>query len=193
MKIFSPLYDKALVWSKHKHAASILYLIAFVEAIFWPIPVDIMLVPMAIATRDKAWRYAAGVTFFSVFGGAFGYYLGHVLYGPVVHPFIEFMGYQDKLAMAQNWFSKWGVMVIFIASFTPIPFKIFTLTAGIINMAFLPFILTALIGRSLRFFLVSGLVVIGGEKMADKLSRYIDVLGWITIIVAIIFYFSLKN
>jgi len=190
MKIFSPLYEKALLWSKYKHAPFILYLVAFAEAIFWPIPVDIMLAPMVLADRDKAWRYAAGATFFSVFGGAVGYYLGHALYDPVVHPFIEFMGYQDKLVLAKNWFSKWGIWVIFIASFTPIPFKVFTLTAGIVNMAFLPFMLTAFIGRSLRFFLVAGLMVIGGEKMADNLSKYIDALGWFTIIVAVILYFS---
>lgn len=193
MKIFSPLYGKVMLWSKHKHAPFYLYMTAFAESIFWPIPVDIMLAPMALAKRDLAWRFALGATIFSVLGGAIGYYIGHVLYDPVVLPFIEFMHYQEKMQTAQAWFAQWGVMVIFIASFTPIPFKVFTITAGVMSMVFLPFILTALIGRGLRFFVVSGLMVLGGEKMEAKLGKYIDILGWLTILLAIIIYFVLKN
>jgi len=111
----------------------------------------------------------------------------------VVLPFIEAMHYQDKMITAQSWFSEWGVLVIFIASFTPIPFKVFTITAGVMSMAFWPFILTALIGRAMRFFLVAGLMVLGGEKMEAKLSKYIDALGWITILAAVILYFTLKH
>ena len=179
-------------WSQHKHAPFFLYMTAFIESIFWPIPVDIMLAPMVLAKRDRAWRYAIGATFFSVLGGAIGYYLGHVLYDPVVLPFIEFMGYQDKMATALHWFSEWGMMVIFIASFTPIPFKVFTITAGVMGMAFLPFMGIALIGRGLRFFIVTGLMVLGGDKMEEKLSKYIDVLGWITILLAVVVYIIVK-
>ncbi|WP_022940874.1 YqaA family protein [Psychromonas hadalis] len=192
MKIFSPLYAKVMLWSKHKHAHYYLYITAFVESIFWPIPVDIMLAPMALAKPKLAWRFALGATIFSVLGGGVGYYIGHALYDPVVVPFIEFMSYQGKMEVAQDWFTKWGIMVIFIASFTPIPFKVFTITAGVMSMAFLPFILTALVGRGLRFFLVSGLMVMGGEKMEAKLSKYIDNLGWATILIVIIAYFILK-
>ena len=166
---------------------------AFIESIFWPIPVDIMLAPMALAKRQLAWRFALGATIFSVIGGAVGYYIGHALYEPVVLPFIEFMSYQDKMQTAQAWFSQWGVMVIFIASFTPIPFKVFTITAGVMSMVFLPFMLTALIGRGLRFFVVAGLMVLGGEKMEAKLSKYIDILGWITILLAVILYLIVKH
>jgi len=193
VKIFSPLYDKVMLCSKHKNAPFYLYLTAFVESIFWPIPVDIMLAPMALAKRALAWRYALGATLFSVLGGAVGYYIGHALYEPLVMPFIELMHYQGKMETAQAWFTEWGIMVIFIASFTPIPFKVFTITAGIMGMAFLPFLLTALIGRGLRFFLVAGIMVVGGEKMEDKLSKYIDVLGWVTILLAVILYFVLKH
>ncbi|MGJ8582031.1 MAG: YqaA family protein [Psychromonas sp.] len=193
MKIFAPLYEKVMLWSKHKHAPFYLYVTAFIESIFWPIPVDIMLAPMALAKRSKAWQFAFGATVFSVLGGALGYYLGHSLYEPVVLPFIETMGYQDKMMTAQSWFVEWGVLVIFIASFTPIPFKVFTITAGVMSMAFWPFLLTALIGRGLRFFLVAGLMVLGGEKMEAKLSKYIDLLGWLTIFAAVIFYFLIKH
>lgn len=193
MKIFAPLYNKVMLWSKHKHAPFYLYFTSFIESIFWPIPVDIMLAPMALAQQSKAWRYAFGATLFSVLGGAAGYYLGHFLYEPVVLPFIEMMHYQDKMLTAQSWFNEWGIMVIFIASFTPIPFKVFTVTAGVMNMAFWPFLLTALVGRALRFYLVAGLMVIGGKEMEAKLGRYIDILGWLTIIAAVILYFVLKH
>tara|TARA_R110001583_G_scaffold10698_2_gene49054 strand:+ start:22206 stop:22805 length:600 start_codon:yes stop_codon:yes gene_type:complete len=193
VKIFSPLYNKVMQWSKHKNAPFYLYLTAFAESIFWPIPVDIMLAPMALSKRASAWKFAFGASVFSVLGGVVGYYLGHALYEPVVMPLIEFMSYQEKMQTAQTWFTEWGVMVIFIASFTPIPFKVFTITAGVMSMAFLPFVLTALIGRGLRFFLVAGLMVIGGDKMEAKLSRYIDILGWLTILAAVILYFMLKH
>ena len=193
MKIFSPLYNKVMLWSEHKYAPFYLYMTAFAESVFWPVPVDIMLAPMALAKRHLAWRFALGATLFSVLGGAIGYYIGHVLYEPVVLPFIEFMHYQDKMQTAQAWFVQWGVMVIFIASFTPIPFKVFTITAGVMSMVFLPFILTALIGRGLRFFLVAGLMVLGGEKMEANLRKYIDILGWLTILLAVILYFILKH
>lgn len=193
MKIFLPLYDKVMLCSKHKHAPFYLYMLAFAESIFWPIPVDIMLAPMALSKRALAWRFAFGATIFSVLGGAVGYYIGYALYDPVVLPFIEFMSYQSKIETAQAWFSEWGVMVIFIASFTPIPFKVFTITAGIMSMAFLPFVLTALIGRGLRFFLVAGIMVIGGDKMEAKLSKYIDVLGWGTLVLTVLLYFIIKH
>ena len=193
VKIFSPLYERVMLYSKHKNAPFYLYLTAFIESIFWPIPVDIMLAPMALAKRALAWRYALGATIFSVLGGAAGYFIGHTLYDPVVMPFIEFMSYQGKMETAQAWFMEWGVMVIFIASFTPIPFKVFTITAGIMSMAFLPFMLTAFIGRGLRFFLVAGLMVVGGEKMEAKLSKYIDILGWVTILLAALLYFILRH
>jgi membrane protein YqaA with SNARE-associated domain len=192
VKIFSPLYKKVMFWSEHKYAPYYLYLMAFFESIVWPIPVDVMLAPMALSKPKFAWRFALGATVFSVLGGAFGYCLGYFLYEPVVLPFIEMMSYQNKMLTAQSWFAEWGIIVIFIASFTPIPFKVFTITAGVMGMIFAPFILTALIGRGLRFFLVAGLMVLGGEKMEAKLSKYIDSLSWAVIIAAVILYLVLK-
>lgn len=181
-----------MFYSQHKHAPYYLYFMAFIESIFWPIPVDIMLAPMALSKRQYAWKFAFGATFFSVLGGAVGYYIGQLLYTPVVVPFIEFMHYQEPMLNAQDWFAKWGVMVIFIASFTPIPFKIFTITAGVVAMAFWPFIFIALIGRAMRFFLVVALMVFGGHRMEKKLSKYIDLLGWLVVLSAVALYLFMK-
>ncbi|MFB9846046.1 YqaA family protein [Oceanisphaera arctica] len=193
MKIFSRLYRQVMMWAVHRHAPVYLSLNSFAESIFWPVPVDVMLAPMALSKPERAWHYAALATFFSVLGAAFGYLLGYALWEPVVQPFIATMGYEGKMAIAQQWFDDWGIWVIFIASFTPIPYKVFTVTAGLLQMAFLPFLLISLVGRGLRFFLVSGLMVWGGVRMEARLIRYIDILGWLCLAAAVVAYLLLKQ
>lgn len=182
-----------MIWALHRHAPVYLSLNSFVESIFWPIPVDVMLAPMTLAKPQRAWYYAGLATFFSVLGAAFGYLLGYALWDPVVAPFIASMGYEGKIEVAQAWFSEWGIWVIFIASFTPIPYKVFTVTAGMLSMMFLPFVLVSLVGRGLRFFMVAGFMKWGGPPMEAKLIRYIDILGWLCVAAAVIAYLLLRN
>ena len=193
MKIFSRLYQLVMKWAMHRHAPMYLSINSFAESIFWPIPVDVMLAPMALSKPNRAWHYAALATFFSVLGAGFGYLLGYALWEPIVEPFITTMGYEDKIVVAEEWFATWGIWVVFIASFTPVPYKVFTVTAGMLSMAFLPFVLVSIVGRGLRFFLVAGLMVWGGVRMEAKLFRYIDILGWLTIVAAVIAYLLLRN
>lgn len=193
MKIFSRLYQLVMKWAMHRHAPMYLSINSFAESIFWPVPVDVMLAPMALSKPNRAWYYAGLATFFSVLGAGFGYLLGYALWEPIVEPFITTMGYEDKIIIAEQWFAKWGIWVVFIASFTPVPYKVFTVTAGMMSMAFLPFILVSIVGRGLRFFLVAGLMVWGGVRMEAKLFRYIDILGWLTIVAAVIAYLLLRN
>ncbi|WP_417604741.1 YqaA family protein [Oceanimonas baumannii] len=193
MKPFSRLYRLVMMWAVHRHAPVYLSMNSFVESIFWPVPVDVMLAPMALAKPDKAWRYAALATVFSVLGAAFGYLLGYAMWDPLVAPFIQTMGYEGKIAVARQWFDDWGIWVIFIASFTPVPYKVFTVTAGLLQMAFVPFLLVSLVGRGMRFFLVSGLMVWGGVKMERKLIGYIDLLGWLCVAAAVLAYLLLSR
>ena len=165
---------------------------SFAESVFFPIPVDVMLAPMSLARPDRAWYYAMLATIFSVLGGIVGYYLGYALYDSVVQPMIELVGYQHKLSTAKIWFEEYGILVIFVASFTPIPYKVFTITAGVMGMFFLPFVIVSIIGRGLRFFLVAGLMRWGGEKMEDKLKTYIDRIGWSVVILIVIAVIALK-
>lgn len=158
---------------------------SFVESIFWPIPVDVMLAPMALTRPQKAWRFALIATFFSVAGAVIGYYLGRYFYD-LLTPAINAVGYQSEMQMVQGWFTKWGVWIVFIAGFSPIPYKVFTISAGLLQMLFWPFIVASLIGRGMRFFLVAGLMKWGGKKMEEKLRQYIDWLGWIVVIGAVI-------
>ncbi|PBO09263.1 hypothetical protein CI710_12700 [Aeromonas salmonicida] len=187
--MFSRLYVLVMQWARHRYAPYYLAITAFIESVFWPIPVDVMLAPMALAKPHKAWHYATLATIFSVLGAVFGYALGYALWEPLVQPLVVSVGYEGKIALAQQWFELWGIWVIFIASFTPIPYKVFTVTAGLLHMALLPFIVTSLIGRGMRFFLVAGLMRWGGEKMERKLMHYVDVLGWLCIGLAVAAYF----
>jgi len=186
LKIFTPLYDWAMRVARHKFSAYYLGLMSFAESVFFPVPVDVMLAPMSLAKPQLAWRYAFIATACSVIGGAIGYYLGYAMYDSVVIPLVESVGYQSKLATAEAWFVDYGIWVIFIASFTPVPYKVFTITAGMMGMLFLPFMLVSFIGRGMRFFLVAGLMKWGGATMEAKLRRWVDALGWGVIAIIVI-------
>lgn len=177
MSLFGRLYEKVLSWSRHRHAPYYLGGLSFAESSFFPIPPDVMLAPMSIARPDRAMRYAFLTTMTSVIGGIAGYLIG--MYAiELIEPLIREWGYGDAYREAQQWFDNWGFWAIFLAGFSPIPYKIFTITAGGISMAFLPFVLASFIGRGARFFLVAWLMSWGGEAMEHRLRQYVDYIGW---------------
>jgi len=188
LKIFEKLYDFCLRWAKHRYAPLYLFGLSFSESIFFPIPPDVMLAPMALANPQRAWFYAMMTTLASIAGGIVGYLLGALMFEAYIQPLIIEWGYGAKLDLAMNWFEEYGVAIVFLAGFSPIPYKIFTVSAGFLNMALLPFVLASVISRGLRFYLVAGLMYWGGEKMEQKLRQYIDRIGWATIILAVIAY-----
>ena len=175
--MFSSLYDKGLGWSRHPHAPWYLGGLSFAESSFFPIPPDVMLAPMSLARPNKALWFAMLTTVASVVGGIAGYLIGVTLF-EVIAPWLHQAGYFDKYLTARAWFDEWGFWAIFLAGFSPIPYKIFTITAGAIAMPFAPFVIASFIGRGSRFFLVSLLMSWGGEKMEAKLRHYIDWIGW---------------
>ncbi|MBU2881058.1 DedA family protein [Psychrosphaera sp. B3R10] len=185
MKIFTTLYDTCLKWAKHKYATAYLAVLTFAESVFFPIPPDVMLAPMVLSQPKKAWYFASITSISSVIGGIVGYFLGAYLYEPVVLPFIEMMSYQSKFETIVNYFSEYGVLVVFVAGFTPIPYKLFTVSAGMLSMAFWPFVFASAIGRGMRFFLVAGILYFGGEKMEHKIREYVDFLGWLVIVLIV--------
>lgn len=192
MKIFSALYEWTLKWAEHKFAPRILAVLTFSESVFFPIPPDVLLAPMVMAQRDKAWRFATITTIASVLGGIVGYGLGYLMFEPWIQPLITEFGYQARFDKAMLWFSEWGVWMVFIAGFSPIPYKLFTVSAGFLNMAFLPFLLASAIGRGMRFFLVAGIIRWGGAPMEKKLKQWVDVLGWLVVSVIIIAYIATR-
>lgn len=177
MKLFSSLYERAMRWAVHRHAQWYLVTLSFAESSFFPIPPDVMLAPMVLADNKKAWRYATLTTVSSVAGGMLGYLIGYLAFD-AIEPWLMDSGYADKYQLAVDWFAEWGIWAILIAGFSPIPYKIFTIAAGAISMAFLPFVLASIAGRGARFFLVTGLIVWGGERMEHTIKKYVDWMGW---------------
>jgi membrane protein YqaA with SNARE-associated domain len=121
-----------------------------------------------------------------------GYLLGYLLFEPWIQPLITEFGYQQRFDTAMTWFSEWGVWVVFIAGFSPIPYKLFTVSAGFLQMAFLPFLIASAIGRGMRFFLVAGLIQWGGSAMEKNLRKWVDVLGWGLVALIILAYLILR-
>lgn len=189
--MFSSLYARVIRWAGHRHAVRYLALLGFAEASFFPIPPDVMLVPMTLAQRQRAWFYAALTTVASAAGGIAGYLIGMLAFD-LVEPLIRSGGYWSAYLQARNWFDEWGVAVVFLAGFSPIPYKIFTITAGAVAMSFLPFVIASVIGRGARFFLVAVLIYWGGERMDRFLRNYIDRVGWLLLLIAAVVYFLMR-
>lgn len=192
MKLFSVMYDKVLNWSRHRHAPRYLWALSFAESSFFPVPVDVMLAPMALAKPEKAWHFALLATMASVLGGVLGYLIGFFAF-EMVEPLIRKSSYWGGYQQAGQWFETWGFWAIFLAGFSPVPYKIFTITAGVIGMAFFPFVLASIIGRGARFYLVAGLMKWGGPKMEQTLRLYIDRIGWILVLLVIAIYLLVIN
>lgn len=188
MLLFGFLYDKVLGWARHRKAPWYLGGLSFAESSFFPIPPDVMLAPMVLARPERAWNFAALTTVTSVAGGLFGYLIGMFAF-EMVEPLLHRAGYWDAYLEARAWFDDWGVWVVFVAGFSPIPYKAFTITAGALAMALLPFVIASLIGRGARFFLVTAIVRWGGARFEPYLRRYIDWIGWATVLVLVLLYF----
>ncbi|MCH9696965.1 MAG: DedA family protein [Gammaproteobacteria bacterium] len=191
--MFRSLYDKVLGWARHRHAQYYLAMLSFAESSFFPIPPDTMLAPMVLAQPHKALRFALITTLFSVLGGIFGYILGFFAM-EFIEPALHHLGYWEKYLTAQSWFEEWGVWVVFLAGFSPIPYKLFTICGGAMNMALAPFVLASAIGRGARFFMVALLIRLGGQRFETMLRKHIDLIGWVLVgaclILGLIIYYN---
>lgn len=179
MALFRRLYDTVLNWSKHDHAPFYLAGVSFVESSVFPIPPDVMLIPMVLGKPAKAWQYAFITTIASIVGGIFGYALGYFAFELIGEPFVQAFGYQQLYAQVVNWFDTYGFFAVLVAGFTPIPYKLFTIAAGASQMALVPFVIASIFGRGLRFFLVAGIVSHLGKKLEPLIIKYIELMGWL--------------
>ncbi|MGN1393312.1 MAG: YqaA family protein [Succinivibrionaceae bacterium] len=197
MKIFTSIYDKCIALAKHRFATIFLMINSFIESIFWPIPVDAMLIPMSLASPNKAYKYAFYATVSSVCGAIIGYYLGYFLYDAFLEELIIKLGWMGQVDKVNKYLVEIGIIFIIIGSFTPVPYKVVAICCGVAasqqmladsswQLNIIPFIIVSFIGRGARFFLISGLIRFGGEKMANKIRQYIDIIGWIVIFISII-------
>jgi membrane protein YqaA with SNARE-associated domain len=192
MKIFSKLMDWVLEWSKHPKAPWFLGGLSFAESSFFPIPPDVMLMPMVMAQPKKAWRLATITTVASVLGGLAGFAIG-VWFIELIIPYLHEFGYWEAYEKSQQWFAEWGFWAVLAAGFSPIPYKIFTIAAGAMSMAVAPFAIASLVGRASRFFLVAALLYWGGPKFEATLRRYVDIIGWVMVVLIIIGYLILRT
>lgn len=192
MRLFGGLYNRVMIWSRHPKAPWYLAGLSFAESSFFPIPPDVMLAPMTLARPSRWWRLAALTTVASVLGGLLGYALGSMAF-ETLEPWIRDAGYWQGYVKARTWFHEWGFWAVFVAGFSPIPYKVFTIAAGSLSMVLLPFIVASAIGRGLRFFLVAALMAWGGERLENLLGRYVEMLGWALVAAGVVGYLVLRN
>ncbi len=165
------LYDWIMGLAASDRAPTALFWVSFVESSFFPIPPDVMLIPMVIAQRLKAWWYASLATIGSVIGGAFGYAIGYFAFESVGRPILEFYGKAEGFGEFTQWFNEWGVWILIAKGWTPFPYKVLTITAGVTHMPFLEFMLASVVTRAMRFYLVAGLLYFFGPPIRDFIEK----------------------
>ena len=199
--MFKKLYDKSLELASNKRSNLYLGIVSFIESSFFPIPPDVMIVPMVLAKKDSYLKIFLIATVFSVLGGIFGYLIGHLFIDLAMHV-IEFYSYENKVLKLKMDLSQGSGMMIwlgtlFLAGFTPLPYKVFTITSGLIAFDVFAFIIISFISRGLRFFLVSFLTVKFGEKFVklieQKGAAWSSVIGIIIVFIVVFFYFMLNK
>jgi membrane protein YqaA with SNARE-associated domain len=165
------LYARTLALAAAPRAPWWLAVIAFAESSFFPIPPDVLLIPMALARPERAWRLAAICTIASVAGGALGYYIGYAVFDQLARPVIAFYGYADRFAAFQAMYAQYGLWIVLIKGLTPIPYKIVTIASGAAHFDFWLFMAASAATRGARFFLVAGLIRVFGTPVRDFIER----------------------
>ncbi len=187
MQLFEKFYFAVIRFAKIKQAPWYLALLSYLESFILPFPPpDVMLAPMSLAKPDKAMRFASITLAASVIGGLTGYAIGSFLFEEV-QPFIIEWGYQSKFERVTHWFEVWGFWAVLIAGFSPVPYKIFTLSAGVLSLALIPFIFASIIGRGARFFLLAWCLANFGPSIEAKLIGYIERIGWAVVFALVLF------
>ena len=191
--MFKRLYHWMLSVSESRHAPYALAAVAFAESSFFPIPPDVILIPMSLATPRRAWRYAAIATIASVAGGVLGYGIGALLFDTIGQWLIHLYGYADRMAALKETYARWGALVILIKGLTPIPYKLVTIVSGLLGYNFALFVVLSLLTRGARFFLLAGALNRFGDPLKAALERHFAVfIGGLAVIVVLGFWIAAK-
>ena len=177
------IYDEVIHLSAKQHALFWLAVISFVESSFFPIPPDIMLIPMILATPKQAWRIAGVCTVASVIGAYLGYIIGFYFFHLIGEPLLNFYHCMDKFNEFKNLYNEYGAWIVFGAGITPFPYKIITIASGVVNLNLVVFTIASVIARGLRFFLIAWLLYAYGEKMRTFIEKN---LGWLSILFLVL-------
>ena len=198
--MYKKLYLKSLELAAHKSSEFYLALVSFIESSFFPIPPDVMIVPMVMARKDRFIRIFLNATIFSVLGGIFGYFIGFI-FSDLAMSVVEFYNYEDKVNNLKARLSEGSglyiwLITLFLAGFTPLPFKVFTITSGLIGFNIFIFVIICLISRGLRFFIVSYFTFRFGEPFVNFIEKkgalWSTVVGLLLIPLFILIYFIIK-
>ena len=192
MNILRSIYNWTLNKAGHKYSSWILSVVSFTESSFFPIPPDILLIPMVIAKKTKAWFYAFICTFSSVIGGLAGYAIGYFFYNSLGILIIEAYHLSNFFNTFESYYNKYGILIVLGAGFTPFPFKFITIASGVFNLNIFLFILTAIISRGLRFYLLAGLLYIFGEKIKVLIDKYFNILAILFFILLVVSVLLIK-
>lgn len=164
------LYDWTIRLAQHRHATAALFAVSFAESSIFPVPPDAMLVPMILANPRKAWLFAGVCTVASVLGGLVGYGIGYFLYDTLGKPILQLYGQQEQIEHALAWYREWGAWIVAIKGFTPIPYKVVTITSGFAHLDIWAFVLASIVSRIPRFFLVAALL----RRYGDPIRAFIE-------------------
>jgi membrane protein YqaA with SNARE-associated domain len=170
------LYDWMMRMAGHKKAPQALFWVAFIESSVFPIPPDVMLIPMILAQRAKAFLYASICLAGSVIGGMAGYAIGYYLFDLIGEPILRVYGYGEKYQQTAALFNEWGPWILIAKGWTPFPYKVLTIAAGAFKMSFVPFILASIVARAMRFYLVAALLYWFGEPIRDFIEKRLSLV-----------------
>jgi membrane protein YqaA with SNARE-associated domain len=169
-------YGWMMRMASHANAPYALAGVAFLESSVFPIPPDVMLIPMILADKSKAWTFAGICTLASVVGGALGYAIGYNFYALIGEPLLRLYGYADRFQSTADLFNEWGVWILIAKGWTPFPYKVLTIAAGVFHMGLVPFMLASVVTRAMRFYLVAALLYWFGDSIRDFIERRLSIL-----------------
>src|SRR3984957_5711566 len=191
--MFKRLYQWILSLAESEHAPFALAAVAFAESSFFPIPPDVILIPMSLAAPRRAWRFAAIATVASVLGGIVGYGIGALLFDTLGQWLIHLYGYADKMAALKETYARWGALVILVKGLTPIPYKLVTIVSGLLGYNFAAFVALSVLTRGARFFILAGALNLFGDPLRLALERHFALfMGIIVVTIAAGFWIAAR-
>jgi membrane protein YqaA with SNARE-associated domain len=186
------LYDWVLSWSETPYGSWALFLLAFSESSFFPIPPDILLIALAVAIPKRSFKYALICSAGSVLGGCFGYLIGWKFMDLMGNHIIEFYGLTPKIEYIKILYNRYDAWAVGIAGFTPIPYKVFTISAGIFSINFMVFVIASVVSRSARFFIVGGLIYVFGPTIQTFIDKYFNILAVVFTVLLVAGFILIK-
>ncbi len=185
-------YDWMLDLAARPNAMVFLAIVAFAESSFFPIPPDIMIIPMVLAMPQKAWRIAGVATVASVVGGYFGYSIGIFFFDLIAKPILSFYGYMQQFDVFKDYYHEWGAWIVFGAGITPFPYKVITIASGVVHLDLITFTVASVIARGMRFYLVAWLLKKYGEPMKEFIEKNLGMLSVLFLVLLIGGFVAIK-